>query len=360
MNYWYWLANIPGIGTQKQYALLHLFGKPENIFDVSKEQLLKCKEISEKDAEMISLYRRNTKKVEEDYLKMEKDDIQFIELTSPQYPTKLKQCYRPPIGIYCKGKLPHEAKKTVAVVGARMCSPYGKAIATEIGKELARHGVNVVSGMARGIDGYAHEGAIEAKGYTYAILAGGVNMIYPPEHRNLYEEIITHGGVISEYKPDTAPNRGMFPLRNRIISGISDAVVLVEAREKSGSLITADFALEQGKDIFVVPGKISDSLSAGCNQYIKQGAEILTSVEDLILSLGVKETVSGAKVEKEKIPLEKEESLVYSCLRLTPQSLDELSETTGIGLMKMMEILSKLREKGLAEEYYINQFIRSA
>lgn len=356
---WYWLSQIPGIGIQKQYELLEHFHLVEKIFGASETELMRCKSLTKKDIENVFLYRRNANKVQEEYQRMLEQGIRFVDLDCEEYPEQLKQCYRPPIGLFMRGKKLQAEKKKVAIVGARMCTPYGKSMARQIGKELALHGVEVVSGMARGIDGYAHQGALSGGGVTYAILAGGVDVIYPPEHRDLYDAILQTGGVISEYKPQTIPSKGMFPLRNRIISGMCDAVILVEAREKSGSLITADLALEQGRDIYVVPGRITDPLSRGCNQYIQQGAQVITSISDLLERLEVGDCSKNLTKENKKNTLEKEEALVYSCLRLTPQGIEELSEASGLGLMKVMEVLARLRELELIEECYINQFIRS-
>ena len=194
-----------------------------------------------------------------------------------------------------------------------------------------------------------HRGALLAGGRTYAVLGCGVNIVYPPENWELYEQIAKHGGILSEYPPDMAPQPGFFPMRNRIISALSDVVIIIEAKEKSGSLITADYALDQGKDVFALPGSIYDSLSAGCNRLIKQGAGILLSPQDLLEELSLSES-------KKQVLLEKEELLVYSTLDLHPKSIEELAQKTGMDLLRLTEVIFALEERGFAEVAYQNYY----
>ncbi len=353
-----WLSLIPGIGNKKCLELKSATFK-YGIMNATEKELERCLKLTKKDRENILLYSRNKDSYFKTVMEMEQRGIRFISQNSLEYPGELMRCIEPPLGLFVKGKLPQERRKTVAIVGSRNCSPYGKRYAREIAMELAQNGVQIVSGMARGIDGLAQEAVLSCGGMTFAVLAGGADVIYPPEHKYLYQRIVGSGGVISEYPPGTEPQKGMFPRRNRIISGLSEAVIIIEAREQSGSFITADYALDQGKDIYVLPGRIDDPLSAGCNKYIKQGAQIISSIEELVDELGLKNSTKSKSEKVDKLSLEKEEALVYSCLRLTPKRVDEIINETKLDLFKVIEIISKLEELGMIEECYKNQFVRS-
>lgn len=209
-------------------------------------------------------------------------EIRRLQPGDREYPERLREIPRPPKGLYILGELPDERMPTVAVIGARDCSEYGRHVASVLGAALGRSGVQVVSGMARGIDGIGQEAALDAGGKAYAVLGSGVDVCYPAQNRPLYEKLRTGGGILSEYPPGTPPLPGYFPARNRIVSGLADAVVVVEAREKSGTLITVDMALEQGREVYVVPGRVTDPLSKGCNRLMKLGAGILLNTEELV------------------------------------------------------------------------------
>lgn len=299
---------------------------------------------------MEELYnRRNT-------TSKQRDGIQYIQQNHAAYPQKLL-CYKGmPKGLYVLGKLPDKTRKSVAIVGARRSSAYGNQIAKSFAKELAGAGVQIISGMAWGIDGKAHEGALEGGGDTYAVLGCGVDICYPSGHRKIYEAMIQRGGILSEQPPGMPPMAGHFPARNRIISGLSDLVLVVEAKERSGSLITADLALEQGKDVFAVPGRIGDEMSKGCLNLIKQGAGLADSPLVLLEALGIKRNVSEKSV---KIVLEKNEDIVYSWIRLQPVSLEELVKKTGFGSREVLFALVGLELKGCIKEMQKNQYVRT-
>ena len=212
--------------------------------------------------------------------------------------------------------------------------------------------------MTRGIDGDAHKGALDAEGDTYGVLGCGVDVCYPREHAYLYDKMIQNGGIISEYPPGTQPLPHQFPARNRIIAGLSDCVVVIEAKEKSGSLITADFAMEQGKDVYALPGRITDPLSQGCNQLIKQGAGIVKSVEDFLVDLDILTENVYVQMDFRKNVLEKDERLVYSLTDFRPLSLSSLMEKTGYSITKLLIILEKLKEMGLIKEIHANHYVR--
>lgn len=286
------------------------------------------------------------------------EDIEYISKNHPRFPEKLRQLADCPEGIYVRGRLPDPGKKTVAIVGARMCTPYGRATAAYFARTLAANGVQIISGLALGIDGAAHEGAMCAGGDTFGVLAGGVDVCYPRSNIELYEQMKTRGGILSEEPCGFPPLAKMFPKRNRIISVLSDLVLVVEARKKSGSLITADFAAEQGRDIFAVPGRLEDALSQGCNELIAQGAGIALSPESLLEIMGKEVKKSdNSKAFMENV-LAREENIVYSCLSLQPKSLDELCKSSGMTYTETAEAVMLLQLQGLAKEIGRNRYIK--
>ena len=212
------------------------------------------------------------------------NEIKLITILDENYPIKLREIYDPPTTLYVLGNAELlNSNPSIAMVGCRECSDYGKAMATRIAFSLAKKGINIISGMARGIDSFSHVGALNAKGKTVAVVGCGVDIVYPPENKKLFNDIISSGGaVISEYPIATKPEKKHFPARNRIISGLSDGLIVVEAKERSGTLITVDFALEQGRNVYVVPGNVTSQNSVGTNDLAKQGAKIITSIEDIL------------------------------------------------------------------------------
>lgn len=280
--YWIWLSRIEGLGPIKIKKLLEIYKTPEQIWKLSKKELVGIKGIGEKLAEKILdlSYRENLNK----YISyMQKYDIGIITIQDENYPEKLKHIYDSPVMLYYRGNKELLSNcKIVAMVGCRECSEYGKYVSKKFSYELAKKGICIISGMAKGIDSYSHLGCIGAGGKTIAVLGSGIDQIYPKENTALYNQILkTDGLILSEYVIGTKPTKLNFPARNRIISGLSDSVIVVEAKEKSGTLNTVDFALEQGKDVFVIPGNITSSNSVGTNELIKQGAKCITCVEDV-------------------------------------------------------------------------------
>lgn len=281
--YWIWLSRIEGLGPIKIKKLLEIYKTPEQIWKLSKKELVAIKGIGEKLAEKILdlSYRENLN----NYISyMQKYDIGIITIQDENYPEKLKHIYDSPVMLYYRGnKELLTNSKIVAMVGCRECSKYGEYVSKKFSYELAKKGICIISGMAKGIDSYSHLGCIGAGGKTIAVLGSGIDQIYPKENTALYNQILKIDGLIlSEYVIGTKPTKLNFPARNRIISGVSDSVIVVEAKEKSGTLNTVDFALEQGKDVFVIPGNITSSSSVGTNELIKQGAKCITCVEDVI------------------------------------------------------------------------------
>lgn len=299
---------------------------------------------------MKDLYnRRNTT---EDLL----SGIQYIRQGDAAYPGRLLKHKGMPKGLYVMGRLPDDSRPSIAIVGARRATSYGKEIARSFARELIKAGVQVISGMAWGIDGMAHQGALEGGDDTFAVLGCGVDVCYPLGHRRLYEQLIQRGGILSEQPPGMPPKPGHFPARNRIISGLSDLVLVVEAKERSGSLITADLALEQGKDVFAVPGRVGDELSKGCLNLLKQGAGLADSPQVLLEVLGIEPKISD---EHKKIVLEKNEDIVYSWISLQPVSSEELIKRTHFGSREVLLALVGLELKGCIKEVQKNQYVRT-
>lgn len=357
MKYQYWLSNIPGVGCKTIHRLLGQAGSAEEIYFLKKEQLEKLAGLS--DRQVLAITKRKMDwDLEEKYAELGENGTTFLSYEMDSYPEQLRNIVDAPYSLYVKGKLPDFSKKRVAIVGARMCSDYGKTMAERIAEKLACCGAEVISGMARGIDAYGHIGALKAGGDTFAVLGCGVNVCYPRTNQKLYESILAQGGIISEYPPDTEPIAQLFPARNRIISALSDVVVVVEAKERSGSLITADFALEQGKDIYAVPGRSTDALSQGCNNLIRQGAGILNSVEDFAKDLELCMKVDAVQENFNKLLLEKDESLVYACLSLRPKSMEDLLKKTGFPMPQLADILQRLIQKDFITESFKNYYIR--
>ena len=286
--------------------------------------------------------------------------IRQISSKSAEYPQKLNNYPKMPEILFVKGNLPDAKKPTAAIVGARACSPYGRIQAFRYAKILSSAGVQIISGMAYGIDAEAHKGALEGGTPTYAVLAGGVDICYPSGNRPLYARILReNGGILSEQPPGMRARNYFFPARNRIISGLADLVLIVEAREKSGSLITAQWALDQGKIVYAVPGPVNEALSMGCHKLIYDGAGIAYSPEILLRELGFNCENKVKSPEKNDLGLASDLKLVYSCLDLRPKSTDFLIQKTGLPPEKIGSLLLELKLSGLVREigrhYYIKE-----
>ncbi|MDD3279421.1 MAG: DNA-processing protein DprA [Lachnospiraceae bacterium] len=285
------------------------------------------------------------------------DKVIYYRKEDAGYPKRLLKLERMPVGLYVRGQLPEEERPAVAIAGARMCSAYGRDQAFYFGKVLAEHGVQIISGLAYGVDSYAHEGALAGGGKTFAVLGCGVNICYPKENYSLFCRILEQGGgVISEFGKDAAPQSWHFPIRNRIISGLSEGILIIEAKRRSGSLITADYALEQGKLVFALPGRAQDELSYGCNHLIYQGAGIAYSPEVILEELGIRcrgKREIPAKINKS---FTKEIQRVYESLEVLPKSIGILLEETDLEMPDLSRILLHLQVEGYAVEGPTNYY----
>lgn len=300
-KYWIWLSLIPNLGNKKKEILLKAYKDPEVIYRLKEEELLNIKGIGEKTIK--NILDDNIKASIEKHMEyMLKNNINIISIYDKEYPHVLKEIYDPPITLYCKGDKSILNEKSIAIVGCREASEYGRSAAKYFAYHLAKQDIHIISGLAKGVDSYAHIGAICAQieesypqigsyshvdnfkscGKPIAIVGNGLDRVYPKENELLAKQIIEKGGIIlSEYPLGTKPDKMNFPARNRIISGMSQGVLVVEAKEKSGTLITVDFALEQGRDVFVVPGNINSIHSVGTNRLIQQGAKLVTNYSEI-------------------------------------------------------------------------------
>lgn len=282
LKYWIWLSRIKKLNSIKIQKLLEIYKSPENIWKLKRKELIDIDGIGEKTVDEIlkKEYRENLDKYEK-YMKDNK--IELINIYSKYYPEKLKNIYDKPISIYIKGNKEILNDFSLAIIGCRENSKYGEVIANKISYELAKRKIIIISGLANGIDTISHIGALKANEKTIAVIGNGLDNIYPRENKKLVDEIVkNNGAIISEYVIGTKPERMNFPARNRIISGLSDGVIVVEAKKKSGTMITVDFALEQGKTVFSIPGNLTNINSEGTNELIKQGAKMVTNIEDIL------------------------------------------------------------------------------
>jgi len=281
LKFWLWLTNVPGLTNQTRLALLRHFGTPEDIFYADPGEILLTEGITREQAALLENHKLDT--AERILADCQRLDHHILTIQDAAYPNRLKNIYDPPCLLYWKGRMPaFDEEAAVAVVGTRSCTPYGVSCAEKLGYGLTHGGGLVVSGLAKGVDAAATRGALRAGGMTAAVVGGGLDVHYPYENRYLYEDVAAAGMLISEYPPGTEPAARHFPARNRILSGLCVATLVVEAPERSGALITAETALEQGRDVFAVPGPIDAENSVGCNRLIRDGAALVCDAADIL------------------------------------------------------------------------------
>ena len=356
MEYEYWLAGMQGLSAKKKYLLRKRMKTGRAVYYIEETQLKQMEFLSEKDCELIGKAKAGG--IGNACEEAKEKGIRFIPWFSGDYPKRLLELSDFPYALYVKGSLPESSSRKAAIVGSRRCTPYGEKYAVEFGKALAGCGVEIISGLARGIDGMSQRGALMGGGKTFAVLGSGPDVCYPREHIGLYMDILEQGGgILSEYPPGTPPLPYHFPARNRIISGLSDAVLVMEAGEKSGSLITVDMALEQGRDVYALPGPVNSSLSRGCNRLIQQGAGLLMSPEILLKEWGLEMPAALIGEGKNKKVLETPEKLVYSCLGLYPKNICQISEETKLGQKELLKHLVSLELQGYAREVSKNYYV---
>jgi DNA processing protein len=349
IRHWIGLSMVHDIGPVTSRKLLASFGNPENIFKADTNSLLSVKGISRERVENIRKFSQ-WDQVEKYIGIMENKAIAAVSYQDDCYPEVLKNIEDAPVVLYMKGKYQPDDRFAIGVVGSRKHTAYGEVVTQRIAGELSAAGFTVISGLARGIDTLSHKSALAAGGRTIAVLGSGPDVCYPAENRGLTERIASSGCVMSEFPPGTLPNKENFPRRNRLISGLSLGILVVEATDNSGSLITASYALEQNKEVFAVPGNITSRNSEGTNKLIKQGAKIVLKTEDIIEELAP--ALKGyIKAElKERVQLEGEESRLCAMLSGEPRHVDLISRESGLSVNQLLNLLLSLELKGIVKQ----------
>ncbi len=392
LKYWLWLTLALRQKSRKITALLEHFENPVKIYQAKKKAFRGIEGLSQND--IVALCDKSLYAAESVMAECMEKGIRIMTPDSPYYPRALANIFDPPYVLYVKSKERRDFNQElmIAMVGTRKMTTYGRAVAMKIGYDLASAGVTVVSGMARGIDGASLAGALNAGGKTIAVLGCGVDVVYPPEHKDMMNQIAQSGMVISEYPPGSKPLGSHFPVRNRIISGLCAGTVVVESPESGGSLITANLALEQNRDVFAVPGNINHPLSDGTNELIRQGAHLVTSALDIISeyreeyvsiferAIQIKQEITEKaedyqdmpnEAEKEQMPLpsvnsesykdlSENERRITDCLSLSPSHVDTITEKTGLSIQEVNAALTLLEMKGIISQlagrhYILNQ-----
>lgn len=394
-EYWLYISKVKGLLSARRKMLLEMLGTPEEVYKAREEVLRNIPLLEDYQVEQLIEYRKIDFESETERFKKLK--INFVTADDKEFPNRLREIPDAPSFLFYRGELPDDNLPAVAVVGSRKCSIYGREMCLKFSCVLAQAGINIISGMASGVDGFAHRGAIEAGGKTTAVLGCGVDVCYPSENKDIFEklsntydrfesdlsllrtkdkyddkdistieksgkETVGYGGIVSEYYPGEKALPYNFPQRNRIISGLADIILVVEAGKKSGTFITVDHALEQGREIFAIPGRIGDTVSDGCNSLIKNGAGLASEPEDIIEVLKDKYTML-LKVEKKRKKtlgesLKGDEKKVYATLETVPTQINEIAERTGIGPDILPTILIELELKGMIEEVGKNLYIK--
>ena len=353
-QYWVAFSLVKGIGAVRFQALLNFFGDPQIAWGAPTEALREAG-LSEKVIENV-VELRSAINLDQVWDQLEAKGITVLIQTDENYPRRLQELEQPPPVLYMLGELTSEDEWAVAVVGTRRVTAYGRQVAEDIAGTLARNGISVISGLARGIDSISHQAALHAGGRTIAVLGSGLDRIYPPENRRLAEQIAAHGALISDYAPGTPPEASNFPPRNRLISGLSLAVVIVEAGQTSGALITAAFAADQGREVFAVPGNISSPGSKGTNRLIRDGAQPLLHPEQVLEALELT-MVAEQRTARVVLPADAVEAQLFEALGREPLHIDEIRSRTDLPIEKVTATLALMELKGMVRQVGGMQYI---
>jgi DNA processing protein len=331
--------------------LIEAFGDANNVFKASPAEIAAVDGVGKN---LVRAIARAVKEVdvEEELQRCAALGIDLIDRNHPKYPQRLLEIFDPPAVLYCQGDLLPQDNLTIAIVGTRHGSPYGLAQAERFAKGLARTGMTIVSGLARGIDAAAHRGALAAGGRTLAVLGSGIANLYPPEHRELADEIVSRGAVLSEFPSLQPPKAGAFPRRNRLISGMALGTLVIEAADRSGALISARHAMEQGRDVFALPGRVDNRNSRGCHRLIRDGAKLVESIDDILDELGPlaapTTAQSGAVVHHPaELNLNEREQLVLQAIESDPTPIDEIARKTSVPIQQILATISALEMRRL-------------
>ena len=386
LKYWLWLTELPGLTNQTRLALLRHFPTPEDVYYADPEEVLLTEGITREQAKLLE--DKDCSGADRILADCQRLDLDLLTIQDAGYPNRLRNIYDPPCLLYVRGRLPaFDDEASIAVVGTRDCTPYGVSCAEKLGYGLAAGGAVVVSGLARGVDSAALRGALRAGGTVTAVLGNGLDVVYPPENQYLYEDVAAAGALISEYPPGTPPEAKHFPVRNRIMSGLCLGTLVVEAPARSGALITAGTALEQGRDVFAVPGPIDAPASVGCNRLIRDGAGLVSDAWDILGEYeprfpdklrreGARETpaVLGyqARQKTEPKPVPPSVSLSHNDYSLTddqicllralteePMLVDDLIELTAIPTRRVLSALTVLEIEHLVTQHSGKRYARA-
>ncbi|MFH0762831.1 MAG: DNA-processing protein DprA [Candidatus Omnitrophota bacterium] len=365
---WLRLALTPEIGSRRGKSLLEKFKTPKVILEASLNDIAEVENIGREVAKRIVEGRKSID-LERQIKLIERNNVTLIPLDSEYYPASLKSIFDPPLVLFVKGEILPQDYFSIAIVGTRMSSFYGRSMSEKLSRQLVEKGFAIVSGGARGIDTFSHQSALRAGGRTLAVLGCGLDIAYPPDNKKLFEEIAKYGALISEFPLSSKPDKGNFPMRNRIISGLSLGVVVIEAPHRSGALITVTHANEQGREVFSVPGKADSFVSRGTNQLLREGAKLVENADDIIEELEpilrskVKEFRASLPEAAEKTGLKgralsEEEAGVYSLISQEPTGLDVLVEKTNMDIPKISGILLRLQLDKFIGQLPGKQFIK--
>lgn len=354
---WLSLSFLPGVGCTLAHRLVRKFGSPGQVLSARLVQLLEVEGVGQKMARLMSdpvQVQFSKNRAVQELENVAEGNCRVVCPADESYPLNLLNIADPPVALFCRGEMACLDKPAVAIVGSRAATSYGKRVSFELARELARHGVCVVSGMAMGIDGEAHAGALAGGGMTIGVLGCGVDVVYPHQHAALFKEVAARGLLMSEYPLGTTPDGFRFPERNRIISGVSLGTVVVEASLKSGSLITARLALDHGRDVFAVPGRIDSPKSQGTHRLLQQGAKLVNCVDDILEELDMAGLLDYGHISgqtgSQMIELQEEEKHLLSCLDVYPVNIDELVLQSGYSAVEIFQILLGLELKGLVRQ----------
>jgi DNA processing protein len=353
--YWIGFNLVKGIGAVRFRNLLDTFGDAESAWNASAEAL-RGAGLSSKLVENLCQMRAQVD-LEQVWERIQAHNIRVLTWEDEEYPRRLKEIEQPPPVLYLRGDLTLEDEWAVAIVGTRRITAYGRQVAEEVSATLASNGVTLVSGLARGVDAVAHQAALHAGGRTLAVLGSGVDRIYPPENQRLAEQIIAHGAVISDYPLGTPPEGPNFPPRNRIISGLSLAVIVIEANLDSGAMITATFAAEQGRELFAIPGSIFAPQSRGANQLIRDGARLLLDPQEVLEVLDLKQA-TAQQAARQILPGDPVEAQLYQVLGSEPRHVDDIRSQTGMSIEKVSSTLALMELKGMVRQVGGMNYVR--
>ncbi len=356
LRYWVGFNLVRGIGPRRLRGLLEIFGNVKSAWEAP-EHALREADLDKRSLRNLLKVRRQVD-LDQVLTRIQKANVQLSTWQSTDYPPLLSQLLDAPPLLFMRGEITPADEWAVAIVGTRKATVYGREVAHRLATDLARNGVTIVSGMARGIDGIAHKAALEAGGRTIAVLGCGVDRVYPPEHKRLARRIAENGALVSDYPLGTPPEGSNFPPRNRIISGLSLGVIVIEAGLRSGALITADFAADQGRDVFAVPGSILSPASAGCNRLLRDGAHVVTEARDVLETLHL-DQVSEQQVAREVLPANATEAAIWDQLSASPQHIDVIARAAALSAEEVSSALVMMELKGMTRQVGTLQYVRA-